>query len=87
MPAKSNQPNFPLYSNPCKENSLNRLFKEEQQVKFYSTLFKKTLTGTLLKRLTNSCVIDVSACDMMTKRERELLNHKLIIPYQLIEIV
>jgi hypothetical protein len=87
MSAKNSQPNFPSYSNPCKENSLNRLFQEQQKITFYSAFLKKTLTGTLLKRLTNSCVVDVSACELLSKRERELVNNKLVISYQVIEIL
>ncbi|MBP1046882.1 hypothetical protein I6N96_11440 [Enterococcus sp. BWM-S5] len=69
---------FSLYQ----ETSVNQQFSEGQAVSFYSELLCLPLQGTLLKKYTNSCLIDISDCSELAITSREKYNSRLVINYK-----
>lgn len=71
---------FTLYQ----ETSVNQQFAEGQTVSFYSELLCSSLVGVLLKKYTNSCLIDISDCNELTISSREKYNSRLVVNYKMI---
>ncbi|MBL1223649.1 DUF2187 domain-containing protein [Enterococcus sp. BWR-S5] len=71
---------FSLYQ----ETSVNQRFSEGQTLSFYSELLHSSLQGILLKKYTNSCLIDISGCHELTIASREKYNSRLVINYKMI---
>lgn len=64
------------------ENDINNQFEDGQILFFYSDFFNSEIQGTVLKKYTNSCLVDISMNDSINKRDLEHLNSRMIIAYK-----
>ncbi|WP_086350077.1 hypothetical protein [Candidatus Enterococcus clewellii] len=71
---------FTLYQ----ETAVNQQFLEGEKVAFYSELLSTSLHGILLKKYTNSCLIDISSSTEITRSNKEKYNSRLVINYKMI---
>lgn len=69
---------FTLYE----ENEVNSQFQNGQILSFYSEFFNSEIQGTVLKKYTNSCLVDISINKALNKRDIEHLNSRMIISYK-----
>ncbi|MGC6767316.1 DUF2187 family protein [Enterococcus sp. LJL51] len=69
---------FTLYQ----ETSINQNYKEGQMITFYSELFNSSIHGILSKKYTNSCLVDISACQELSRENREKYNYKIVVNYK-----
>lgn len=72
------RPPFTLYQ----ETPANQQFVEGQAVSFYSELLNASLQGVLLKKYTNSCLIDISSSTEIPVTSIEKYNSRLVINYK-----
>ncbi|MDR0921286.1 MAG: YkvS family protein [Lactobacillales bacterium] len=74
----------PSYLTLFQETSINCNFFKGQEISFFSEQFQETLTGTVMKRYTNSCLVDISECENVSEQNRTLMNNRIIISYKAI---
>lgn len=84
MTSKNTLSHFSSYPKQFQENSLNTTFCEGQKITCFSYALDTSVTGILIKRLTNSCIVDISTCQTIDERERKTLNNKIVVAYQAI---
>lgn len=63
------------------ETELNKKYSIGMRINVTSELIQGVITGTLLKKYTNSCLIDFSDATQISQQERTKYNHRLIVRY------
>ncbi|MGM0214442.1 DUF2187 family protein [Enterococcus sp. AZ109] len=63
-------------------NQYNQQFSVGDQVAFSIQEDTVQLAGTVLKKYTNSCLIDISQTTALNKREQEIYNGRVVVNYK-----
>lgn len=73
------KPAFLLEVNP---NEYNRQFFVGDRVTFQFHEATKHIAGVLVKKYTNSCLVDISQDDSLTEQELDAYNRKVVVNYK-----
>ncbi|MBO1304701.1 DUF2187 family protein [Enterococcus sp. 669A] len=68
-------------------NQYNQQFSVGDQVTFSIQDNARQLAGTVLKKYTNSCLIDITQTNALNKREQEIYNGRVVVNYRKINEV
>ncbi|WP_242550885.1 DUF2187 domain-containing protein [Enterococcus hulanensis] len=68
-----------------RENTYNMQFIVGDAVDFLFNEGKNALSGTVLKKYTNSCLVDISQDSRLTKDEIDQYNQKVVVNYKKIK--
>ncbi len=72
----------PTFLCEVQTNQYNQQFSIGDQVAFSIQDNALQLAGTVLKKYTNSCLIDISQTTALNKREQEIYNGRVVVNYK-----
>lgn len=75
-------PNFLL---EMRENEYNLKFIVGDEIDFLFQEDSLTLSGTIIKKYTNSCLVDISQALDLSMEERDAYNGKVVVNYKKIK--
>lgn len=68
-----------------RENEYNLQFSIGDKIDFHFSEDRFFLSGTIIKKYTNSCLVDISQSFILSEKELEFYNGKVVINYKKIE--